>query len=73
MAKDTCPFKVGDTVIYEPSNRGRGLVLHTEYSALEPGHKYKVVGVDKDAYVVLEGFEHVRAGGLHWTEFRKTN
>jgi len=67
--QENCPFKVGDTVVYRPSSRGRGLSVMTDFAALEPGRKYRIVRIDKGVYVVLEGFENAVAGGLYWTEF----
>ncbi len=67
--KQECPFKVGDTVIYRPSGRGRGLVVTTDLAALRPGERYKVARIEKGAYVVVEGFENSPGGGLYWTEF----
>jgi hypothetical protein len=57
MSEEKCPFKVGDTVIYKPTWDGRGKIIMTDLSALEPGRKYKIVRVVKDSYVVPEGFE----------------
>ena len=69
MSKEKCPFTVGDTVVYRPSNRGRGLVVMTDLAALKPGEKYKIARIDNDLYVVVEGFENAVGGGLYWTEF----
>jgi hypothetical protein len=69
MNKEECPFQVGDTVIYRPSERGRGLLVMTGLAALQPGKKYRVVSIQKGAYIVVEGFENVPGGGLHWSEF----
>ena len=69
MNKEICPFKVGDTVVYRPSNRGRGLGVMTDLAALQPGNKYKIVRIDEDVSVVVEGFENAVGGGLYWTEF----
>lgn len=69
MNKEKCPFKVGDTVVYRPSTRGRGLVIMTDLAALKPGNKYKIVRIDDDVSVVVEGFENAVGGGLYWTEF----
>jgi len=67
----SCPFNIGDTVIYKPSTRGRGQSIMTNLAALKPGEKYKVVRVDKGDYIVVEGFEDSPEGGLYWTEFVK--
>jgi len=64
-----CPFKVGDTVVYRPSSRGRGLGVMTDLASLEPGNRYRIVRIDNEAYVVTEGFENAIGGGLLWTEF----
>ena len=68
MNSDKCPFTVGETVVYRPSNQGRGLVVMTGLSALKPGTEYKIIRIQHD-HIVVEGFENVSAGGLHWTEF----
>jgi len=62
---DTCPFKVGDWIVYKPSFRGRNL---QEGDFLLPGQKYKVERIDKGLYVVVTGENHP-GGGLYWTEF----
>jgi hypothetical protein len=64
-----CPFKVGDTIVYRPSDRGRGLVIMTDLAALKPGNKYKIARIDDGVYVVVGGFENAAGGGLYWTEF----
>jgi hypothetical protein len=72
MSEQKCPFKVGETVIYKPTHDGRGKIIMTDLSALEPGRKYKIVRIEKGSYVVPEGFENSVAGGLYWTEFTST-
>jgi hypothetical protein len=69
MRDQECPFKVGETVMYQPTNRGRGHLIMTDLSALEPGATYNIARIDKGFYVVTEGFENTVAGGLYWTEF----
>jgi len=69
MRTTQSPFKAGDTVIYRPSARGKGLVVMTDLAALQPGKRYKVARIDDGVFVVLEGFEDSMAGGLFWTEF----
>jgi hypothetical protein len=66
-----CPFKVGEMVIYQPTERGRGLEVMTDLASLEPGAVYKIARIDKGSYVVLEGYENSVGGGLYWTEFRQ--
>jgi hypothetical protein len=72
MSEGKCPFKVGDTVIYKPTREGRGKIIMTDLSALEPDQKYKIVRIEQGCYVVPEGFEKSVAGGLYWTEFTST-
>jgi hypothetical protein len=69
MASKKCPFKVGDTVVYRPSNKGRGAIIMTDLAALKPGNRYKIARIDESVYVVVEGFENTVGGGLYWTEF----
>lgn len=45
----------------------------TDLAKLEPGNKYKVARIDEDTYVVVEGFENSKSGGLYWTEFVADN
>jgi len=69
MNAQKCPFKVGDVVVYRPTLKGRGAVIMTDLAALKPGNKYKIVRIDEDVSVVVEGFENAVGGGLYWTEF----
>jgi len=68
MNKEKCPFKVGDTVAYRPSNRGHALDIMID-PQLRKGGSYKIVRIDNDVYVVIEGFEKAAGGGIYWTEF----
>jgi hypothetical protein len=70
MNDKECPFKVGETVIYQPTKRGRGLIIMTALAALKAGGSYKIARIDRGNYVVIEGFENAAGGGLYWTEFR---
>ena len=36
----------------------------TDLAALKPGSVYKISRVDKDVYIVLEGFENATGGGV---------
>jgi hypothetical protein len=63
----SCPFKVGDTVIYRPSERGWGYeVMHVDN--LVPGAKYVVAEIKHGVYLVVQGHIHP-SGGHYWTEF----
>jgi hypothetical protein len=59
-SREKCPFAVGETVVYRPSNQGRGLVVMTGLSALKPGTEYKIMRIQND-HIVVEGFENVSA------------
>ena len=69
MKTEKCPFKVGQTVVYRPSNRGKGLDVMTDFARLKTGERYKIARIDRDVYLVIEGFENATGGGLYWTEF----
>lgn len=66
-----CPFEIGEFVIYRPSAIGRDKSVMTDLVTLQPGARYKIARIVKDAYVVLEGFENSSEGGLYWTEFQR--
>ena len=67
---DLCPFKVGQNVIYMPSQRGKDLlVMSSENQKLIPGELYEIDQVLDDLYVVPKGYSHP-GGGLYWTEFK---
>lgn len=65
------PFKVGDLVRYTPSTRGVGLdVMSPPEGKLVPGRTYRIERVEKESYLVVEGYRHP-GGGLYWTEFSR--
>ena len=71
MSAEKCPFKIGDTVVYRPSQRGQDLdVMSNPEDKLQKGKSYKIAAIVKDNYVVVEGYKHP-GGGLYWTEFSK--
>jgi hypothetical protein len=61
----SCPYKPGDVVIYSPSVRGYDLV---DGERLVIGKTYKIERIEKESYIVVEGYRHP-GGGLYWTEF----
>jgi hypothetical protein len=70
--QDGCPFRVGQTVIYRPSERGIGLDTMTPTSEkLVPGNAYRIASIQDGVYLVVDGNIHP-GGGLHWTEFSMT-
>ena len=72
MKNEKCPFKVGDTVVYRPSNKGRRSIVMTDLVTLQQGNKYKVARIEDDVYIVPEGFENAIPCSLYWTEFSAT-
>jgi hypothetical protein len=46
-----------------------GLRTPVEFEILKYGRSYRVVEVQDDTYVVVEGLEKHAGGGLYWTEF----
>ncbi|MFI0347968.1 MAG: hypothetical protein ACH346_04240 [Chthoniobacterales bacterium] len=65
-----CPFKIGDKIIYCPSEKGKGAEAMTPLSEkLIPGRQYTVSKIQDSCYVVVEGYNHP-GGGLYWTEFK---
>lgn len=65
------PFKVGEEVIYTPSQRAYDLDANFSGSArLEPGRRYQIAEIQRGSCVVVEGYDHP-GGGLYWTEFSR--
>jgi hypothetical protein len=69
MSQIKCPFHVGGIVVYRPTSKGRGAVIMTELADLIPGHAYKIVRIDNEKCLVVEGFENAAGGGVYWKEF----
>lgn len=65
--KEPSPFKVGDWVIYRPTDRTRGYTVMDEQH-LVIGRRYRVAEIQDDAYVRVEGYNDP-SGGLYWTNF----
>jgi hypothetical protein len=70
-ADNACPFRAAELVTYSPSDHDRGNLVMTEYVDLKRGGTYRITRIDKDFYLVLEGFEKTACGGLFWTLFSK--
>ncbi len=63
------PFKVGDEVVYQPSQKGYYLdVNYPTEARLVRGAKYRIVEISNVNYITVEGYHHP-GGGLYWTEF----
>jgi hypothetical protein len=56
-------------VAYRPTNKGRGAIIMTDLAALKSGSRYKIVRIEDDVHLVLEGFENAVPCSLYWTEF----
>ncbi len=66
----TCPFQVGDKIIYHPTFRGHGLdVMADEKGQLIPNQIYMIEKIQSNEYIVVEGYTH-SGGGIYWTEFK---
>jgi len=61
----SCPYKLGDVVVYSPSARGHAL---DDGDRLVIGRAYKIERIEKESYIVVEGYRHP-GGGIYWTEF----
>ncbi len=65
-----CPFTIGECVIYLPSQQGHNQqVMFSDSGQLIVGQKYQVVDIEKEFYIVVNGFRHP-SGGIHWSEFK---
>jgi hypothetical protein len=66
---DTCPFKVGDVVIYRPSGRGLALdIMASATGKLIPEKQYTVAAIQNNNYVLVAEYNHP-GGGIFWQEF----
>lgn len=64
-----CPFVVGDWVVYKPTKRGMDLdVMSSISERLIPGKVYRVSEIQKNSYIVVDGYTHP-GGGIYWAEF----
>jgi hypothetical protein len=67
--QNTCPFFVGDWVMYKPTNKGIDSdVMSSISECLVSGRIYRVAEIQKSLYIVVEGYKHP-GGGIYWTEF----
>jgi hypothetical protein len=64
-------FRVGDVVVYRPSERGWGYeVMWLGKERLVPGKEYVVAEIQDGQYLVVKALERHPPGGLHWAEFQ---
>lgn len=62
----TCPFRVGDRVIFTPSERTRGLYQDVDRFGVRPGEPYVIAEIRDGTYLYFEN----GSGGWPWNEFR---
>ena len=61
----SCPFSIGDSVVFTPSARTRGLYQAIERFGMEVGETYVVRKIRNGIYVYTDN----GAGGWPWNEF----
>ena len=66
-APSTCPFRVGDQVVFSPSNRTRGLYQDIERFGVKIGEKRTISEIREETYLYFDG----GAGGWPWNEFSR--
>ena len=62
-----CPFSVGQTVIYRPSDHAYGWTAPE--SMPMPGTPVTIAAVKQGGYIVIEGWEDHPGGGMFWANF----
>ena len=60
-----CPFRVGDVVVFKPSERTVGHYQNIERFGVKPGEHYVVKEVREGTFLYFED----GAGGWPWSEF----
>jgi hypothetical protein len=67
MQKKQCPFKVGDTVIFSPSEHTRGWYQHAwDKLRIKPGDQGIITRIDQGVYVYLDD----NRGGFFFDEYK---
>mgnify|MGYP001497819315 CR=1 FL=1 len=64
--EETCPFRVGQTLVYKPSAKGIGYT--SPGTGLVQFQEYVVKEIPEGRYILVEGY-NPPGGGIHWTEF----
>jgi hypothetical protein len=59
-----CPFKIGDTVRFTPSERTKGLYQDIERFGLKVNEERQITNIKEDTYLYFQ-----EAGGMPWNEF----
>lgn len=68
-SRERCPFKVGDKVVYKPTDKGWNAEANASVKLI-PGAEYLISQIQNDYYIIVEGYVHP-GGGIYWTEFKK--
>ena len=63
----SCPFKIGDRVVFSPGTRTRGLYQNIERFGMTVGAEYVVREVREGMYLHSDG----GADGWPWNEFTR--
>ena len=64
-----CPFKVGEIVIFSPSDHCRGWHQESfERLRIYPGYKGRITRIEKGKFIYLDDDK----GGFNWIEFNKS-
>lgn len=67
--KEKCPFRIGDLVVYRPSERGQVVdIMAPPSERLTHNQTYRIKHIQDELYVIVEGYKHP-GGGIYWTEF----
>lgn len=66
MATHACPFRVGDRVVFSPSERTLGLYQDIDRFGIKVGEQYTVMEIRDGTYLYFEN----GAGGWPWNEFQ---
>jgi hypothetical protein len=70
MAPAICPFRIGDRVIYRPSDSGYRYEQNSRSPRhLVPGECYEIAALRMGEWITLRGLED-RPDGWYWTEFQ---
>jgi len=65
--KQECPFKIGDRVLFSPSERTTGWYQHAwDRLRIKPGDHGTITKIDQGVYVYLDD----NRGGFFWTEYK---
>jgi len=65
MTDKNCPYEVGDWVIFNPSDRTKGLYQNLERFGVAPGERLKITEIRNDTYLYFGS----NRGGWPWNEF----